>query len=168
MDKYFMWIHYQRLHNHTTQSTTKPCAYFLGYTLAFSFENRPQLCMFYCIINIAQRFASNTTHGILIYLPLIWCWQLSFKRGYSYRGNVCIIAAIDLTRINFWCMHTYHAIFQAKHKCWIFTTFACLHDIICCTSNLIFYCMTSCGMISSTMICRAVLYTSTLSTYHNS
>ena len=70
-------------------------------TVAFDFENRPQLCMYYCIINIAQRFPSNTTHGILIYLPLIWCWQLSFKRGYSYRGNVCIIAAIDLTRVKF-------------------------------------------------------------------
>ena len=69
----------------------------------------------YSIINIAQRFASNTTHGILIYLPLIWCWQLSFNRGYSYRGNVCIIAAIDITRVNFWCMHIYHAIFQAKN-----------------------------------------------------
>ena len=34
MDKYFMWIHYERLHNHITkQSTTKPCAYFLGYTV---------------------------------------------------------------------------------------------------------------------------------------
>ena len=33
MDKYFMWIHYERLHNTTKQGTTKPCAYFLGYTL---------------------------------------------------------------------------------------------------------------------------------------
>ena len=33
MDKYLMWIHYERLHNHNTKSTTKPCAYFLGYTV---------------------------------------------------------------------------------------------------------------------------------------
>ena len=33
MDKYFMWIHYTWLHNHNKQSTTKPCAYFLGYTV---------------------------------------------------------------------------------------------------------------------------------------
>ena len=33
MDKYFMWIHYERLHNHNKQSTTKPCAYFVGYTV---------------------------------------------------------------------------------------------------------------------------------------
>ena len=33
MDKNFMWIHYERLHNHNKQSTTKPCAYFLGYTV---------------------------------------------------------------------------------------------------------------------------------------
>ena len=32
MDKYFMWIHYERLHNHN-KATTKPCAYFLGYTV---------------------------------------------------------------------------------------------------------------------------------------
>ena len=33
MDKYFIWIHYERLHNHKKQSTTKACAYFLGYTV---------------------------------------------------------------------------------------------------------------------------------------
>ena len=33
MDKYFMCIHYERLHNTAKQSTTKPCAYFLGYTV---------------------------------------------------------------------------------------------------------------------------------------
>ena len=37
MDKYFMWIHYEWLHNHNKQSTTKPCAYFLGYTVRLSF-----------------------------------------------------------------------------------------------------------------------------------
>ena len=29
----FLWIHYERLHNHNKASTTKPCAYFLGYTV---------------------------------------------------------------------------------------------------------------------------------------
>ena len=33
MDEYFMGIHYERLHNHNKQNTTKPCAYFLGYTV---------------------------------------------------------------------------------------------------------------------------------------
>ena len=33
MDKYFMWIHYERLHNHNKAKHTKPCAYFLGYTI---------------------------------------------------------------------------------------------------------------------------------------
>ena len=33
MDKYFMWIHYERLHNHNIAKHTKPCAYFLGYTV---------------------------------------------------------------------------------------------------------------------------------------
>ena len=32
MDKYFIWIHYERITT-TKQSTTKPCAYFLGYTV---------------------------------------------------------------------------------------------------------------------------------------
>ena len=38
MDKYFMWIHYERLHNHKKQSTTKPCAYFLGYTVGICYH----------------------------------------------------------------------------------------------------------------------------------
>ena len=33
MDKHFMWIHYEQLQNTKKQSTTKPCAYFLGYTV---------------------------------------------------------------------------------------------------------------------------------------
>ena len=34
MNKYFMWIHYERLHNHNKAKHDKPCAYFLGYTVA--------------------------------------------------------------------------------------------------------------------------------------
>ena len=35
MDKYFMWIHYERLHNHNKANhKKKTCAYFLGYTVA--------------------------------------------------------------------------------------------------------------------------------------
>ena len=34
MDKYFMWIHYERLHNHYKVKHNKTCAYFLGYTVA--------------------------------------------------------------------------------------------------------------------------------------
>ena len=33
MDKYFMWIHYERLHKHNKAKHKKPCAYFLGYTV---------------------------------------------------------------------------------------------------------------------------------------
>ena len=33
MDKYFMWIHYERLHNHNKAKHNKPCAYFVGYTV---------------------------------------------------------------------------------------------------------------------------------------
>ena len=34
MDKYFMWIHYERLRNHNKAKHNKTCAYFLGYTVA--------------------------------------------------------------------------------------------------------------------------------------
>ena len=34
MDKYFMWIHYERLHNHNkAKHNKKPCAYFSVYTV---------------------------------------------------------------------------------------------------------------------------------------
>ena len=33
MDKYFMWIHYERLHNHNKAKHNKTVAYFLGYTV---------------------------------------------------------------------------------------------------------------------------------------
>ena len=34
MDKYFMWIHYERLHNRNKAKHNKPCAHFLGYTVS--------------------------------------------------------------------------------------------------------------------------------------
>ena len=44
MDKYFMWIHYERLHNHNkAKHKKKPCAYFLGYTV--SYQQRCQWAM---------------------------------------------------------------------------------------------------------------------------
>ena len=33
MDKYFMWIHYERLRNHNKAKHNKSCEYFLGYTV---------------------------------------------------------------------------------------------------------------------------------------
>ena len=41
MDKHFMWIHYERLHNHSKAKHNKPCAYFVGYTVSlFYHQNR--------------------------------------------------------------------------------------------------------------------------------
>ena len=45
MDKYFMWIHYERLHNHNKAKHKKPCAYFLGYTVVTEFAE----CIFAAI-----------------------------------------------------------------------------------------------------------------------
>ena len=38
MDKYFMWIHYERLCKHNKAKHKKTCAYFLGYTVDASFK----------------------------------------------------------------------------------------------------------------------------------
>ena len=45
MDKYFMWIHYERLHNHNKAKHNKTVCIFLGYTVCLLFlhqENRQQ------------------------------------------------------------------------------------------------------------------------------
>ena len=52
MDKYFMWIHYERLHNHKKQSTTKPCAYFLGYTV---WQVQPKSA-YTCILSLGRSY----------------------------------------------------------------------------------------------------------------
>ena len=36
MDKYFIWIYYERLHNHNKAKHNKTCAYFLGYTVGLN------------------------------------------------------------------------------------------------------------------------------------
>ena len=39
MDKYFMWIHFERLHNHTKAKHNKTVCIFLGYTLWVPFPS---------------------------------------------------------------------------------------------------------------------------------
>ena len=82
MDKYFMWIHYERLHNHNkAKSTTKPCAYFLGYTVAVEliWFIRPLVCLHCVELNTEQGLASFSNwfisgwHGICVNTHLSSC-----------------------------------------------------------------------------------------------
>ena len=47
MDKYFIWIHYERLHNHNKAKHKKPRAYFPGYTVSLELPGSPEwlLCV---------------------------------------------------------------------------------------------------------------------------
>ena len=50
MDKYFMWIHYERLHNHNKAKHNKTVCIFLGI-----------YCKLSCLIQCKQNLSSTTT-----------------------------------------------------------------------------------------------------------
>ena len=65
MDRSFMWIHYERLHNHNKASTTKPCAYFLGYTVDAAFcrhSTTRELCTWFAFCCVLVLSSLNRSH----------------------------------------------------------------------------------------------------------
>ena len=60
MDKYFMWIHYERLHNHNKANHNKTVCIFLG---------------IYCNIHPIQ-YMSNVSS----YVSLMWSWIICYSR----------------------------------------------------------------------------------------
>ena len=78
MDKYFIWIHYERLHNQNkAKHNKKPCAYFLGYTVyeQLLLNSGDALYIFF-------RYVSLTLGNPMIWLssPLLYpCFLLMWK-----------------------------------------------------------------------------------------
>ena len=69
MNKYFMWIHYERLHNHNKAKHKKTCAYFLGYTVIDYITIQREQC-----IN-TPHVRRSTYHwyiGRLVHISLNW------------------------------------------------------------------------------------------------
>ena len=97
MDKYFMWTHYERLHNHNKANTTKPRAYFLGYTVRLRNESgcRNNICRadmninnlkmktFQCCktkVNVTGlQNVLHTERFVILTVPWIPIWNASLK-----------------------------------------------------------------------------------------
>ena len=94
IDKYFMWIHYERLHNHNKAKHNKTVCIFLGIYCIFSYISLPVYCT-KCLIhiqwimglgNVFQIFAV-VYYGMLSYIEyilmkaLLMCQQsISYKQ----------------------------------------------------------------------------------------
>ena len=91
MDKYFMWIHYERLYNHNKAKHNKPCAYFLGYTVltdSYGFVNHILRGRFtgtgtivyklmYITLTYLQYIPRNM-HMVLLCFALLWLCNRSY------------------------------------------------------------------------------------------
>ena len=64
MDKYFMWIHYERLHNHNKAKHNKTVCIFLG--IYCSCRNRIKLCIDVCLSVCGQNRVRSVSSTILI------------------------------------------------------------------------------------------------------
>ena len=81
MDKYLMWIHYERLRNHNKQSTTKPCAYFLGYTVTGSSTVQITIC---CLSSSEALFTATLTY----------CWLNKRIKIWQFSNKICVSLTI--------------------------------------------------------------------------
>ena len=86
MDKYFMWIHYERLHNHNKAKHNKTVCIFLG---------------IYCIVSISK----TETHA-LEYLHFIW--QIVHRAGYFI--NRILFPTVVITFIVCICLYLFFII----------------------------------------------------------
>ena len=70
MDKYFMWIHYERLRNHNKAKHNKTVCIFLGIYCMFHYGTRLEYCMTMQICNVIVfkiiKLLSNNTYLRLI------------------------------------------------------------------------------------------------------
>ena len=83
MDKYFMLIHYERLHNHNKAKHNKTCAYFLGYTVYVEWARHPGGHYFR-----AQRRNMMTSSNETFSALLAICAENSPVRGeFSHKGQ---------------------------------------------------------------------------------
>ena len=73
MDKYFMWIHYKRLHNHNKTKHNKPCAYFMGYTVG-AHSSRASIIRFVNTLRLRQngRHLPDDTFKCIFLNQNIW------------------------------------------------------------------------------------------------
>ena len=108
MDKYFMWIHYERLHNHNIAKHNKTVCIFLGIYCKFIAYS---LCCFLPMLPIfcKQCTLQSPTVTPLAVMKVVttWRWQYS-----PYNYQLCF---------NLWSYHTLwriHLITDVFQGCW--------------------------------------------------
>ena len=90
MDKYFMWIHYERLHNHNKAKHNKTVCIFLGiycnYGLTSTTNTSGTLCLWAgasAFIHFIGMFLSSFFRARFLNQPKIVCWLVQALKLYS-------------------------------------------------------------------------------------
>ena len=76
MDKYFMWIHYERLHNHNKAKHNKTVCIFLGIYCMCCMEHAP---FSLGVISYYKDMMNNQWHCNVIFLSTIFCVKPSIN-----------------------------------------------------------------------------------------
>ena len=85
MDKYFMWIHYERLHNHNKAKHNKTVCIFLGIYCVMQLldSHMMQLCIAY-----TNRYQIHSEwYRILYYFYFIYVWIIDLHILMAYPGQ---------------------------------------------------------------------------------
>ena len=87
MDKYFMWIHYERLHNHNKAKHNKIVCIFLGIYCRYDIEKSCTMCMKSLLLIPAFgtqvlisyfyiQYIPRNMHTVLLCFALLWLWMV--------------------------------------------------------------------------------------------
>ena len=97
MDKYFMWIHYERLHNHNKAKHDKTVCIFLGIYCSLSVVSHSALTWLrnmyrYCVLQYIPR----NLHTVLLCFALLWLCNRSSWIQMKYLSILIRVALLAL------------------------------------------------------------------------
>ena len=96
MDKYFMWIHYERLHNHNKAKHNKTVCIFLGYAVSASGMYRPinwRAYLFGMLWKPSESGTSLNLESISNDMDSLLFWKMVFRKlwkiqDYKFNGEI--------------------------------------------------------------------------------
>ena len=100
MDKYFMWIHYERLHNHNKAKHNKTVCIFLGICCTRSLNVAPeaQTCLNWLTLRLSHNASLHLHQQQVVEQQLCHAWHTTFGVCSALYQATGLIKNINLTK----------------------------------------------------------------------
>ena len=120
MDKYFMWIHYERLHNHNKAKHNKTMCIFLGIYCKRGHSDEVTANAFPLTLNYGWKSCNNWCSG-----PVLFLCHVSFAGGALHNDNILLILTFKPPgpRLNIKTVLSAYGDFHVKDKTAVRTSY---------------------------------------------